>query len=81
MADYLDLHAVAERTGLAYSTIRHYHNSAEARRRSGAPRPGDFPPPDETFGRSPAWRGATMDAWLAARPGRGAGGGRPRKRR
>ncbi|KWT61845.1 hypothetical protein ADL21_11205 [Streptomyces albus subsp. albus] len=70
---------IAEKTGLAYDTVRFYHNKAEARRREKAPKPGDFPPPDDTFGRSPVWREGTIDIWLANRPGRGAGGGRPRK--
>ena len=38
-----------------------------------------FPKPDVMLGRSPRWRPATLDAWKASRPGRGAGGGRPRK--
>lgn len=77
---YLDLRAVAGRLGLSYETVRSYHTKAEAHRRTGAVRPGDLPPPDDTFGRSPVWREATIDQWLAGRPGRGAGGGRPRKR-
>lgn len=40
---------------------------------------GGFPPPDARFGRSPAWREQTIRDWLAARPGQGVGGGRPRK--
>ncbi|HET6699523.1 MAG TPA: hypothetical protein VFG88_10580 [Nocardioidaceae bacterium] len=37
---------------------------------------GDLPEPDETFGRSPVWRAATIIEWQAQRPGRT---GRPRK--
>lgn len=40
---------------------------------------GVMPAPDGRSGRSPWWHLSTIDAWLAARPGRGAGGGRPRK--
>jgi predicted DNA-binding transcriptional regulator AlpA len=76
---YLDMEAVAEYLGLAYKTVRSYHNVAEKRRRENQSRPGDFPPPDAQFGRSPVWSPETIDAWKANRPGRGAGGGRPRK--
>lgn len=75
----LDLRAVAERCDLAYPTVRGYHNLATARRRDNAPHAGDFPPPDDRFGQSPVWLPETVDGWLTARPGRGAGGGRPRK--
>ena len=41
-----------------------------------------FPKPDVVIGRTPGWapgrRGEIRD-WESARPGRGAGGGRPRK--
>lgn len=75
----LDMHAIAERTGLAYRSVRNYHQTAQARRRTGTTRKGDFPPPDQTIGRSPAWLPETIDTWLANRPGRGYGAGRPRK--
>lgn len=32
---------------------------------------GDIPPPDETVGRTPLWAQATIDKWLAGRPGHG----------
>jgi hypothetical protein len=41
----------------------------------------DFPEPDETIGRSSGWLPSRVDeirAWMASRPGQGAGGGRPR---
>ena len=38
---------------------------------------GSLPPPDYHVGRTPIWMPETLDAWT--RPGRGAGGGRPRK--
>lgn len=79
MPKLLDLADLAEKTGLAYETVRSYHNHAEARRREGNPKPGDLPPPDQRFGRSPAWLETTIDMWRANRPGRGAGGGRPPK--
>ncbi|MDG9703797.1 AlpA family transcriptional regulator [Streptomyces sp. DH37] len=76
---YLDLHAVAELTGLTYPTVRGYHNKAAIRRRDGTSRPGDFPPPDDVFSRVPLWLPDTIETWMANRPGRGTGGGRPRK--
>ena len=41
-----------------------------------------FPAPHTSIGRTPVWLDAQLDdirAWVAARPGRGSGGGRPRK--
>lgn len=44
------------------------------------PKPGDMPPPDARFGNSPVWRPETIIRWYTVnRPGRGVGGGRPRK--
>jgi hypothetical protein len=42
----------------------------------------DFPEPDAYIGRVAGWlpsREAELRAWEASRPGRGAGGGRPRR--
>lgn len=79
-SEYLDMHAVADRLGLSYKTIRGYHTKASRRRREQDSRPGDFPAPDAIYGGSPVWEPATVDAWLARRPGQGAGGGRPSHR-
>ncbi|ATU20847.1 helix-turn-helix transcriptional regulator [Bifidobacterium choerinum] len=38
-----------------------------------------LPKPDAYIGRTRGWKAETVDAWNAARPGRGVGGGRPRK--
>lgn len=75
----LDVRGIADRLGLSPKTILNYHQTAERRRREGAARPYDFPPPDLLFGRSPVWKLGTIRSWQRARPGRGAGGGRPRK--
>lgn len=75
----LDTAGVAEYIGLTYMTVRGYHSHAEQRRQRGTSRPGDLPPPDAYFGRTPVWRVSTIDRWNARRPGRGVGGGRPRK--
>jgi hypothetical protein len=37
------------------------------------PQPGDLPPADKVFGRSPVWYDATYQAWKAGRTGRRAG--------
>lgn len=39
----------------------------------------DLPEPDVRIGRTRGWRPETIDRWNAQRPGRGVGGGRPRK--
>ena len=39
----------------------------------------DLPAPDVTIGRTRGWLPETIDGWNAKRPGRGVGGGRPRK--
>lgn len=39
----------------------------------------DLPEPDVAIGRTRGWLPETIDQWNAQRPGRGVGGGRPRK--
>ena len=39
----------------------------------------DLPEPYVTIGRTRGWLPETIDQWDAQRPGRGVGGGRPRK--
>ena len=38
-----------------------------------------LPEPDVLIGRTRGWLPETIDEWNARRPGRGVGGGRPRK--
>lgn len=78
-ARLLTLAEIAEHLGLGVTTVRNYHQRAERNRREHRERPGDFPPPDQHFGRTPVWRAATIAQWQRTRPGRGAGGGRPRR--
>jgi hypothetical protein len=86
----LDLRAAAEVAEVQYRTMRNYHQTAERHRRLAEEarkrgeknperfvRPGDLPPPDEVYGRSPVWKLSTINRWLRERPGRGVGGGRP----
>ncbi len=56
-----------------------YRNKTKADRRRGTPdeRPGDMPAEDGRFGHGPYWLMGTYRAWSAARPGKGAGAGRP----
>lgn len=39
----------------------------------------NLPEPDALIGATRGWLPETIDRWNAARPGRGVGGGRPRK--
>lgn len=38
-----------------------------------------LPEPDVLVGTTRGWRPETIEAWIPTRPGRGVGGGRPRK--
>lgn len=64
---YLSLADIAARVGVEPSTIRTYRSQ------------GRLPEPDAMTGPTPGWLPATVDAWVKNRPGRGVGGGRPRK--
>ncbi len=63
----LDRAAVAARLGIHPDSVTRYINR------------GQCPEPDGRAGQSPWWHEATIYGWIANRPGRGAGGGRPRK--
>lgn len=76
---YWSLYDLADVLGVTYNSARTYHGRAEINRRRGNPKPGDLPPPDRRFGRSPVWTPETIESWMPTRPGRGAGGGRPRE--
>jgi predicted DNA-binding transcriptional regulator AlpA len=68
----LDTTAVAALVKVGVPTIRVYLKRTRARIAEGLPiRDQDFPLPDETFGQSPTWKPATIQTWLAARPGSG----------
>jgi len=77
---YLTLQQVAERMGWTLKTARTMQHRANRNRSRDQARPGDLPPPDHRFGRTPVWRTSTIERWQAQRPGRGAGGGpKPRQ--
>ena len=60
---YLSVAEVAERIGVKNASTKTLR----------------LPEPDVLVGRTRGWKAETIDAWNAARPGRGVGGGRPRK--
>ena len=62
---YLSLKEVGPDSGSRHPSATGYH----------------LPEPDALIGSTRGWLPETIDAWNAARPGRGSGGGRPRKRR
>jgi len=72
MADFdlLDLAAIAELLGVQVNSAQVYHKRAVRNRREGTVKDGDMPEPDAKFGRSPAWRKSTVEAWIESRPGR-----------
>ena len=63
----LTVQDVASHLGLALDTVRNYRKQ------------GRLPSPDGTLGNRPWWWQSTIDQWQATRPGRGVGGGRPRR--
>jgi len=67
----LDTVGVGERLGISAVSVRRYMVADRDKY--------SFPQPDGYLGRTPWWWSDTIDEWAAARPGRGVGGGRPRK--
>lgn len=61
---YLGVTEVAQRLGIVKSAVSAYK----------------LPEPDVMIGRTRGWLPETIDEWNASRPGRGVGGGRPRKK-
>jgi hypothetical protein len=76
---FLDYAGVSSLTGIEVAVLQKYQSEARRREREGNPKPGDMPPPDERFSGSPVWKVQTIRAWQKNRPGRGVGGGRPKK--
>ncbi len=62
--EYLGVKQVADRLGISTAAVSAYR----------------LPEPDVTIGRTRGWLPETIDQWNARRPGRGVGGGRPRKK-
>ena len=60
---FLSLKEVGERLGVKNPAAKGYN----------------LPEPDALIGATRGWLPETIDRWNAARPGRGVGGGRPRK--
>ena len=60
---YLSMTEVAQRLDITKGALARYK----------------LPDPDVIVGKARRWREETIDQWNASRPGRGVGGGRPRK--
>lgn len=61
-------------------TVHKYNYDATRNRKAGTPQRGDLPERDGMMFGRPVWRPATIINWQKhERPGKGAGGGRPRK--
>jgi hypothetical protein len=71
MMTYLTLADIAAMIGVTEESAQVYHTRAVRHRRDGSPQPGDMPPPDRTFSRTPVWTPETVQRWIAARPGTG----------
>ena len=61
--EYLGVKQVAERLGITQGALLSLN----------------LPEPDALIGKTRGWKPETIDRWNANRPGRGVGGGRPRK--
>lgn len=78
-AQLLSLADIAEQYALALTTVRTYNGKAAVARRNGTAGDHDFPAPADRIGNSPLFDAEAVRDWFDHRPGRGAGGGRPRK--
>lgn len=56
---YLGYAQVADLLGVLPGTVRSYHNQ------------GRMPEPDARVGKVPGWIPATIESWVASRPGQG----------
>lgn len=56
-----------------------FRDGQDAGRQHAAVSAYKLPQPDATIGRTRGWLPDTIDQWNTQRPGRGVGGGRPRK--
>lgn len=79
--ELISISEIAEEYGLAESTVRTMNGQAAQRRRANKSRPGDMPALVDRVGNSPLFDRREVRAAFDQRPGRGAGGGRPRKAR
>jgi len=77
--ELISISEIAEEYGLAESTVRTMNGQAAQRRRANKSRPGDMPALVDRVGNSPLFDRREVRAAFDQRPGRGAGGGRPRK--
>lgn len=61
---YLTINDVARMIGVQPATLRKYRSDNR------------LPKADIQIAQSPAWKPATIEKWIASRPGQGVGGGR-----
>lgn len=61
---YLSVTDIASMLGISTSNVSTYR----------------LPDPDVLVGRTRGWRLETIQTWVASRPGRGVGGGRPKQK-
>lgn len=73
--DLFDYETLSDYMDVSVPVLRKYLSNARTNRAAGINHPADMPEPDMVIGRSPAWWQSTVDEWLAARPGKGVGGG------
>jgi hypothetical protein len=73
----INLAVWAHLQGVELATVYRNKTKSDARRGTDAARPGDMPAEDGRFGHGPYYFMRTYRAWEAARPGKGAGAGRP----
>jgi hypothetical protein len=74
----MTLSDIAGEYSLTVPTVRTYNGKAAHNRRQGTAKPHDFPAPVDRIGNSPLFDAREVRDWFDHRPGRGAGGGRPR---
>ena len=75
----VSLHAIAEQYGFTYQWAKELGWRSVRAHREGRATTAHLPTPDRYIGGSPVWHQSDLDAWFAARPGKGAPwSGRPR---
>jgi predicted DNA-binding transcriptional regulator AlpA len=60
---YLSLTEIARQLGITTASVAQAH----------------LPPADAVIGKTRGWKQETVEQWVKQRPGRGVGGGRPRR--
>jgi hypothetical protein len=74
----INIYVWAALQGITKSSADSIRTRSNRRRKEGQPKAGDMPAEDQKIGPSPYWKMSTYRAWEKSRPGKGAGGGRPK---